>query len=180
MVLYTHGQRQYRHHQTRHHLAGELKMKKKCDMFTTANDTGKYALCVDGFVGLYDSFKDAEAALQPVADVHWDESGYGAMQIIPPNTRAVHYKFDGTNDTFDATTCLISEIQTIDIAGYISKHAARQYHKFTTKQSEQKPLAERFEEYLRNQDIDITKLNLLDQDIWDNKYADRAARAIKQ
>lgn len=90
-------------------------------MFTTTNDTNLWILAIDGFIGAFNSIKALNVALSPLLKFNWDNCGYGSIQIIPPNTVAQNFNYENT------TSSLVSEVQLIDIAGYIAKHADRQY-----------------------------------------------------
>jgi len=124
-------------------------LKKKCEMFCTTNDTGKWALCVDDYVGLYDTEKAVNEALNPTANDHWDDSGYGCMQVLPPHTVAKKVDYDQPdNPVAENTQCFISDVQPIDMTRYIKYHADRKYQKIEDKN---KPdLRERFNYYVIN------------------------------
>ena len=122
-------------------------LKKKCEMFCTTNDTGKWALCVDDYIGLYESEEAVSEALRPTADDHWDDSGYGSMQVLPPHTVAKMVDYDQPgNPVVENTQCHISDVQPIDMTRYIKYHADRKYQKF--EDENKSDLRERFRLYL--------------------------------
>ncbi len=120
-------------------------MKLKIDMFTTANDTDQWVLAIDGYFGFFKSEQETELALNPINDEHFDDSGYGSMQVIAPKTvlMAVNYDKPG-NPVESISTCLISDVKSIDIAGYILKHADRQYQKMLINDAYKKDIASGF------------------------------------
>ena len=156
-------------------------MKRKCDMFSTSNDTDKHVLCIDGYIGLFDSAEEINELLAPLLKEHWDDSGYGCMQILEPGDIALRVDYEnklpsGGYGAKESTTCLVSEVQPIDIKGYVEKHADRQWQKA---KDERPGLKSRFEHHL------LSKLSSSDGDIWDAVFkhgqecAERAENAIK-
>jgi hypothetical protein len=105
----------------------ETKMNKKCNAFTTTNDTDFWVLMVDEYIGLFNSKDRLSEALKPFNDIHWDESGYGCMNILPPRHVARAHNPKDWNVIEESTTCYVSEVQPINIKGYILKHADRSY-----------------------------------------------------
>ena len=98
----------------------------KCDTFTTTNDTSFWVLTVDGYLGLFNGAQAAKNALSSIGGMNWDDTGYGCCQIIPPNTVAMGLD-DDFKETIEKTTCLVSDVQPIDIEGYVKKHSDRRY-----------------------------------------------------
>jgi hypothetical protein len=96
-------------------------MNTHIDMFATANDTDQFAVAVDARFGLFASKGAAVAAYESITKPgqHFDDSPFGACQLLPPGYVPMHYDGD------DMTTCRLSERQPIDIAGYIAKRPAR-------------------------------------------------------
>ena len=88
----------------------------------TVNDTGKYALQLNYFFGLFDTQAEAEAAYHAIMSP-WDsidDSPYGMIGILPPNYRDRPLPEFGITEEQP-----LSELQAINIADYAVKNPAR-------------------------------------------------------
>ena len=88
----------------------------------TVNDTGKYALQLNYFFGLFDTQAEAKAAYHAIMSP-WDsidDSPYGMIGILPPNYRDRPLPEFGITEEQP-----LSELQAINIADYAVKNPAR-------------------------------------------------------
>ena len=88
----------------------------------TVNDTGKYALQLNYFFGLFDTQAEAEAAYRAIMSP-WDsidDSPYGMIGILPPNYRDRPLPEFGITEEQP-----LSGLQAINIADYAVKNPAR-------------------------------------------------------
>lgn len=80
-------------------------------MFSTENDTPYYAVCVDGYFGL---FTDKESAIDVYMRIgSIDDSPFGCAQFLPP-----HFKPKFIDGSLPESK--LSEHKSIDIAKYIN------------------------------------------------------------
>ena len=88
----------------------------------TVNDTGKYALQLNYFFGLFDTKAEAEAAYHAIMSP-WDsidDSPYGMIGILPPNYRDIPLPEFGITEEQP-----LSGLQAIDIIDYALKNPKR-------------------------------------------------------
>lgn len=85
------------------------------------NDTGKYALQVNFFFGLFDSKEEAQQAYHTVFDQYdsIDDSPYGSIGILPPGYRETFRTAKGTEELH------LSELQAVNIVDYAVKNPQR-------------------------------------------------------
>ncbi len=99
---------------------------KHCQAFRTANDTSKWVLCLDERIGFFNSETEVENALKHITNIHWDDSGHDCMQVLPPGFVPMHVNFEKAGYPLeDKSACYVSDIQSIDMTGYINKHIDR-------------------------------------------------------
>jgi hypothetical protein len=89
---------------------------KKIEMFATHNDTDQYAICADGYFGLFDTRELAEQCYALVDEIC--ESGCGSMQMLPPGYEPRNRLALGKPVM---TQSRLSESRAIDIAHYIKQ-----------------------------------------------------------
>jgi len=98
---------------------------KKIRMFATANDTDKWAVCVDGFFGLFDDKTAAVKVYNLIGGESNEDLGdtaFGSCQILPPGARM--WKVECTNP-WNPEDDRISEHRAINIEDYIRKVPVR-------------------------------------------------------
>jgi hypothetical protein len=98
----------------------------KISMFATSNDTDRWAVCVDGYFGLFAGQPEAERVYSLIGGHEGDDgladTAFGSAQLLPPGHVA---KFIG-GWIPESGISLISEHRAIDIDGYIRKQPIRQ------------------------------------------------------
>jgi hypothetical protein len=116
---------------------------KKINEFATHNDTDMWAVCVDGFFGLFADKAEAQKVYESVGGDEGDdglaETCFGSACLLPPHYVCKFY--DGTEPKggFDR----ISAHRPIDIAGYIKKHAERAQLNFEMQSLKPQPAVKR-------------------------------------
>lgn len=133
-----------------YHKVSAMRLNKKCIPFVTANDTDKWVLCVDGYIGVFEEKRPAEIAYEFIDDI--DSSSFGCIQLLPPHYVPKDYRGNVM------TKCLVSECQPIDIRGYIVKSNDRARKNM---QTETPTLKERFWRFL-NQDCGVFNFDNFD------------------
>lgn len=102
-------------------------MRNKIKMFATANDTDQFVVAVDGYIQLFPTAAEAEACYAMInpGPGHFDNSGYGSCDFLVPGHRPINRLAKQLGEKEDMTQCLVSEVQPIDLIGYLSKHNKR-------------------------------------------------------
>lgn len=101
-------------------------MQKRIKMFATANDTQKFVVAVDGYIQGFESLDEANEVYGLIhPDCHFDNSGYGSAQILVPGHRPIDLFKKQAGEPCDMTEMLVSDVQQIDMRGYLTKHVKR-------------------------------------------------------
>lgn len=102
-------------------------MREKIKMFATTNDTDRHVVAVDGYIQLFATKVDAEACYAMInpGPGHFDNSGYGSCHLMAPGYRPINLLAKQMGEKEDMTQCYVSEVQPIDLIGYLSKHNKR-------------------------------------------------------
>jgi len=103
--------------------------RAKIPMFATANNTQKWALCIDGHFGLFESKESAESLfLNALPEGEYiDNTAFGSIDILPPGFRPKNNLAKLLGEPDDMTRALLSEYTPIDVANYIRKHNSKIY-----------------------------------------------------
>lgn len=89
----------------------------KIPMFATANNTNKWAVCVDGKFGLFDNKEEADKCYETATKENdISDSPFGSMQLIGPGYRPINMLAGGE----DMTRAYLSDFEPIDIEKYIT------------------------------------------------------------
>lgn len=102
---------------------------RKIKMFATHNDTDKYAVCVDGYFGLFDTEAEAKRVWDMIGGTSGSDgladTAFGSASFLRPGHVVKFYDESEPDGGFDR----ISDHQPIDIKGYIVKTPLRLEHK---------------------------------------------------
>lgn len=112
-------------------------MKTRIPMFATANDTDQWAVCVDGYFGLFATQAEAQRVygLICAAGQHFDDTAFGSCQLLHPGYRPLNGLSATLGEPQDMTEAVLSQRRAIDIEGYILKRPARQARQYRPEQT---------------------------------------------
>lgn len=126
-------------------------MKNRIDMFATTNDTEEFVVAVDGYIQGFKTLDDANAVYAMInpAGRHFDDSGYGSCHLLAPGYRPINLLAKQLGEKEDMTKCFVSDVQQIDMRGYLTKHNKRFDQRFSLEnilERQQKPAHQRLAE----------------------------------